>query len=58
MSGNLLTVAKGLEVGAHKDSTFFEELVTYLSANALRRAGDYGNAAMKTLTGHVSRKEE
>jgi hypothetical protein len=57
MSGNLLTLAKGFEIGAHKDSTFFEELVTYLSTNALRRAGDDGNATMKTLTGHDRQKE-
>jgi hypothetical protein len=57
MSGNLLTLAKGFEIGAHKDSTFFEELVTYFSTNALRRAGDDGNATMKTLTGHDSQKE-
>lgn len=57
MSGNLLTLAKGSEISAHKDSTFFEELVTYLSTNSLRRAGNDGNATMKTLTGHDSQKE-
>ena len=57
MSGNLLALAKRLEIGAHENSTFSEELMTYLSANALRRAGDYGNAIMKALTGHDNQEE-
>ena len=53
MGRNFFPLAKRSEVIAHEKGTFHGELMANLPTNALGRAGNYRNAILQTLTGHI-----